>query len=96
MTLMLSSCVTRQEINAVIFLHEQIPETICDHEPELKKLGVYRIMDCTQNLIDLGICKPGQQRVRERISYCKPGIKNYFGVKDSDLEAILKKAGIKD
>jgi hypothetical protein len=83
-------------VDAVLFLHEQIPKSICDQKPELWELGVYRILTCTPNLIDLGYCEPDQARVLERISYCKPGILKYFSIKDKDLEEILKRARVKD
>lgn len=87
---------TRKEIDAVMFKHESIPSRICDSNPELKKIGIFRIFDCTPDLVQAGICQAGQAKVRERISYCKEGVQKYFGVKDSDLERILREAGIRD
>jgi hypothetical protein len=95
MILMLTSCISKREIDSALFVHEQLPAEFCGDSSPIKKLGVYRIFDCTPNLVDAGICQPGQVRVRERIAYCKPEIKNFFGVKDSELAEILKKAGIK-
>jgi hypothetical protein len=94
--LLLSACVSRQEINAVLFKHEQIPEEICAQNPELKKIGITRTFNCNAELVEAGICAPNQQRVRERIGYCKPQIKSYFGILDRDLEELLKKAGVED
>ena len=91
----LNGCVTKQEINAALFVHEQIPETFCKQIPELNKLGVFRIFKCNAAYVEAGICSPGQEMVRERMSYCKPGIKTHFSVKDDELREILKKAGIK-
>lgn len=79
-----------------MFVHEKIPTETCEARPELKKLGIYRIFDCNQDLVNAGICQPGQAKVRERVSYCKPQIERYFGIRDDDLERILKEAGIKD
>lgn len=90
----LEGCVTRQEIDAVLFVNEVIPAPICEREPALKKLGIFRIFDCTQNLADNGVCSIGE-KVRERISYCKPGIGHYQSIKDEDLVKVLQKAGIK-
>lgn len=91
----LSGCISKQEINAALFVHEQIPEAICAQNPELNKVGVYRIFKCNEAYVEAGICKPGQVNVRERMSYCKPAIKTHFSVKDSELRDILIKAGIK-
>ena len=95
--LLLTSCVTvtKQEIDAVLFLHEQLPADFCQQHPEISKIGVYRILTCTDRLREVGICQPGWTTVRERIAYCKPQVMNYFAVKDSELEAILKHARIK-
>lgn len=79
-----------------MFKHERIPEDICDREPQLRKLGIIRIFNCTPALVEQQICQPNQEKVRERIAYCKPQIERYFGIRDDDLERILKKAGIKD
>jgi hypothetical protein len=91
----LSSCVTRNQIDAVLFVHKSIPQELCDKHPDLKRYGIERVLDCSQELIDVGICQNLNQQVIERISYCKKGITKYFAVKDTDLEAILRKAGIK-
>ena len=94
--LSLSGCISKREINAALFVHEQLPVEFCSDSSPLKKIGVYRIFDCTPALVDAGICKPGQVKVRERIPYCSPHIKSYFGILDSELAEILRKAGIKD
>lgn len=93
-----ASCVTvtKKEIDAALFLHEQLPESICSTLPDnIRKMGVYRILTCTDNLREVGICQPGQTVTRERMSYCKPQIKNYGAIKDSELAELLKKARIK-
>ena len=92
----LNGCITRSQIDAVVFKNEQIPEQICIQNPELLKIGVFRIFNCNEDLVRVGVCKPGQQRVRERISYCKTQIQRYLSIRDDDLERILKEAGVKD
>lgn len=78
-----------------MFVNEQAPAEFCYDKSPMWKVGTYRIYDCTPNLIELGVCREGQRRVRERISYCRPEIKSYLSIKDSDLTEILRKAGIK-
>lgn len=92
----LFACVSREEINAALFLHEQIPEDVCEARPELKRIGIKRTVKCTPELVDIGACKPDQDTVREFLSYCKPQITRYYGVNEKELEEILKKARVKE
>lgn len=94
--MLLSGCISRKQIDAVIFKHEKIPANVCAQSPELKKIGVFRIFNCNADLVQAGICAPGQVRVRERISYCTQSIERYFSIRNDDLERILREAGVKD
>ena len=93
--LFLASCVTKQEIDAALFVHQQIPEEICEREPALKKIGIFRVVDCNDMLRQIGVCKPDQLTVREKLSYCKYEVIRYFAIKDSELAEILKKVGVR-
>lgn len=79
-----------------MFKNEKISEEVCAQNPQLKKIGVFRIFNCNADLVRAGICAPNQTRVRERISYCHPAIERYFSIRDDDLERILREAGVKN
>ena len=89
------SCVSRKDVEAVLFLHDQIPAETCDRSPELRRIGIYRKVTCTPQLVDAGICKPGDKEKTEFLSYCKSQIRNYFGAHKDDVARLLKQAGVK-
>lgn len=93
--LILSSCISRQEIEAVMWPHDKVPSAICAREPQLENIGIYRKVTCTRELVDVGICAPGQATKTEFVSVCQPEIKQYLSIEKSELDAILKKAGVK-
>lgn len=95
MALLMLSCVSRKDVEAVLFLHDQIPAETCDRAPELRKIGVYRKVTCTPKLVEVGICKPGQKKITEFLSYCRDQIRNYFGAHKDDVARLLKQAGAK-
>lgn len=90
----LNSCVTRKQINAAIFIEQQIPARYCLADSPLWNYGVSRILVCTPELVQLGHCLPGQARTEEFMPYCDPLIKNYGAIRKDELEQILKQVGI--
>jgi len=93
--LLLASCISRRDIDAVVWVHDQVPSEICRREPKLEDLGVYRKVNCTPQLVEVGICKPNQRTKVEFVSLCQSEIKQYLSIEKRELEEILKKAGVK-
>lgn len=69
-----------QRIRADIWLHEQIPASVCAKNPGLQELGVYRKVTCDDGAVQRGVCQPGDKVYEEFISYCHPAIVNYLGM----------------
>jgi len=91
--LLLGSCVSRREIDAIIWAHEKIPNRLCNNEPELKQLGVVRTVDC--KFLPPGTCAPDQKTKVEFISYCDPQIREHLSANKEDVRRLLEQAGIK-
>ncbi len=73
--LFLGSCVTRNRINAYLWLNNSpVPQEICDREPALKEYGIYR------RLNDGNF---------EFISVCDIRMKNFLAMHKDDLARIL-------
>lgn len=89
----LGSCVSRREIDAIIWGHEKIPNRLCANEPELKQLGVVRTVEC--KYLPVGSCAPDQKVKIEFISYCNPGIREHLSANKEDVRRLLEQAGIK-
>jgi hypothetical protein len=94
--ILLSSCISRRDIDAVLWSHDRVPSSVCAREPKLEDLGIARKVNCTEELVEIGICRPGQITKTEFISVCQPEIKNYLSIEKKELEALLKKAGVKE
>ena len=74
--LAISGCITRQEIDAHIWLQSGIPATVCQASPKIAKSGIYRKLNNGKY---------------EFISYCSPLIRHYLSIKDSEYEELLEK-----
>lgn len=77
--LLLSSCVTRKEIEAVIFLNnfndkDNSMAGVCERNPEIKQYGFYRKLN-TGKL--------------EFVSVCNPIARDYIAVNKDDFNRIL-------
>jgi hypothetical protein len=73
----MSGCITRDEIDAVIFLNNgPLPSGICDREPELKKYGFYRTLNSGKF---------------EFMSFCHPKANKFLSAREDDLNEILDK-----
>lgn len=71
----LFGCLSKQEIEATIWLNNGLPVGICEKNPELYDFGFYRKLDDG----DL-----------EFISFCDPRSKEWFGIYKDDLNRILQ------
>lgn len=100
--LSLSSCVSREEVEADIWKNESIPAEICEREPELKKLGIFRVVEC-RNVPDHPRCQPcptdpvdpncqgTPDSFEEFISYCHWVMDSYLSMHEDDALKWLEK-----
>lgn len=44
--LLVSSCVSRTEVEADTWLTERLPEELCERVPEIKQYGIFRVIEC--------------------------------------------------
>lgn len=72
---LLSSCATRQKIDGLeIYLFDKIDTDICNREPRLKKLGIFRRVNDKQEKF---------------LSFCKPEVKEFMAISSKDGEVIF-------
>jgi len=76
--MVLCSCVTRREIEAAMWNMDKVPKRVCDAEPELYKMGIYRNLD------------NGKQQF---VSYCSQTMFDHLAASKADIERLVKKAG---
>lgn len=80
-----SSCGRQKEdlfkkVDADVWLHEPIPADVCERNPEIGNLGIYRKVNCTSKAREQGLCAPGDKTYEEFISYCHPAVAKYVGM----------------
>lgn len=85
-TLLLASCVTRQQITAELWINDGISVEECNRDPMVSRFGVYRVLSCTP---DIPECSNGQKTYQEFISYCAPRIKTMLSADQAQVEAWL-------
>jgi hypothetical protein len=90
--LMLSSCVSRQEVLGQLWLFDKLPDSVCREMPELKSLGVYRVVSCKQ-FPNPKECSNGEKDYEAVISYCSKRIIEFKAAEDKYIEQWLKKLG---
>ena len=78
---LLCGCVSRGDVAKAVWELDKIPKRICDANPELYQIGIFRQLD------------NGKQQF---VSYCSSTMKDYLAINKKDLEALLKKGGVKD
>lgn len=45
LSFVLSGCVSRDEVEATVWLHNRVPSELCEQHPSLKSYGIYRRLD---------------------------------------------------
>lgn len=80
--LFLSSCISREEVEAVIWLNNFNDESnsmagVCERNPEIKQYGFYRKLNSGK---------------LEFVSICNQTAINYLGVQKDDFNRLLDKA----
>lgn len=86
--LSLSSCVTRQEVQADIWIVERVPESICNQVPELWNYGINRVVLC-KNRPTSQFCQHGEPSFEEFIPYCDKAVSEYLAMHHLDTEKWL-------
>ena len=75
---LLTSCVTKKEIEAALWLNTGLPKDVCEeHAETLKRFGAYRKLD------------DGTYQI---VSYCKKEIKDFYSIQKDDLKRLIDKA----
>lgn len=89
--LFIMGCVTREQVQADIYLNSGIPADVCARYPEIKKYGMYRIVACSAKP-DSTACQHGEQKFKQTRPYCSDSIREYSSMWDQDIEKWLGKA----
>jgi len=90
--LLLSACVTRQEIEGQLWSFDQIPQEICLAYPQLQREGVYRVVSCKE-FYNERQCSGGQKDYELAIPYCSSRIKRMRAAEDVYVQQWLNKLG---
>jgi len=90
--LMLASCVSRQDVEGQLWLFDKLPESACREMPELRQLGVYRVINCKE-FPNADRCANGEQDYEVVIPFCSTRIKEFKAAENKYIEQWLKKLG---
>lgn len=74
------------KVKADMWLHEKIPAEICEREPELKKIGVYRVITCTDAARKAGKCGAKDATYDEYVSYCNITVEKHWSMHQTQLD----------
>lgn len=87
--LLLLGCVTPiKKTNLLVWKFDTIEEDICASSPDLKYLGIKRVLTCTPDMES--VCKPNMADYEEFIPYCSPEIQSMLAVDGDELYQIIK------
>lgn len=84
----LMGCVTREQVQADIYLNSGIPADLCAKYPELKRFGMYRIVTCSSKP-DSTACQHGEKTFRQTRPYCAGSTPEYLSMWQQDVEKYL-------
>jgi hypothetical protein len=73
--LLLSACVSQQEVRGKLYQLDRIPADLCEKFPELKEFGAYRVISETEE---------------ELLPFCSERIKQFLAADRVYVEAWLK------
>lgn len=86
--LLVSGCVTRQQIEADVYQNDGIPASVCAKYPEIRNYGMYRVVACTSKPQSKQ-CQHGEKAFEELRPYCGASSRNYLSMLNSDVEKWL-------
>lgn len=89
--LCIPACVTRQEVQADLYLNSGIPAAVCAQYPAIQRYGMYRLVACSSKPTS-AYCQHGEKQFRQTRPYCSPSATSYLSILNSDAEALLNKA----
>lgn len=78
--LVLTSCISREEIDAALWNSDRIPVELCEKYPEIKDYGFFRVLNSGNE---------------EFVSFCSNEAKAYFAMYNKDFEKLVNKAQLK-
>jgi hypothetical protein len=90
LVLFLSACVSQQEVRGNLWQHDKVPAEVCEKAPELKVLGIYRVVKCPN--VQVHGCENGEESYEEVISFCASRIEDFLSADKVYVEDWLKKA----
>lgn len=82
------------QVKGDIWLHEKLPDVICNREPELKRIGVYRVITCTATARDRGLCKKDDKTYEEFVSYCNVAVEKHLAMHQKQFDQWIEKLRI--
>lgn len=86
--LFLSNCVTRSQVEGELFFLDQLPSSACAQNPELRTIGIYRVLKCPNQTV--AGCEQGEESYIEGISYCSVRMKEFLSASKVNVESWLK------
>jgi len=90
--LLLTGCVSRQQVEGQLWSFDQLPVNLCSDHPELRNKGVYRIVNCKE-FYNERECSNGQKDYELAIPYCSSRIKRMRAAEDVYVQQWLNKLG---
>jgi len=90
--LILSACVSRQEVEGNIWNMDRIPESICRQYPFLRQYGAFRVISC-KGQENIPECDGGVDSYDEVISVCTARFEKMKAADGVVVEKWLKKLG---
>lgn len=84
MPLLLTSCLSRQDVEAEIWLNSGLPPDICAQNPDLSKFGIYRKLD-TGKIEFISYC----QQIPDAAGSMITAVQLYDSVNNAKLQNIL-------
>lgn len=92
--ILLTSCVSRQEVEGNIWNMDRLPESICKQYPFLRQYGAFRVISCKGvDISKVPECDGGVDSYDEVIPYCSNRGGQMKAADGKVVEAWLKKLG---
>ncbi len=92
--LLLTSCVSRQEVEGNIWNMDRIPESLCKQYPFLRQYGAFRVISCKGvDVSKVPECDGGVESYDEVVSICTARFEKMKAADGIVVEKWLKKLG---
>jgi len=90
--LMLSSCVTRKQVEGQLWFHDQLPSNICTQYPFLGQYGISRVLSCKE-FPNKDRCSDGELDYEIVLPYCSKRITEFNAAEIKYVKEWLKALG---